>query len=366
MVQNSLYYNKSRQRCIVMNQFEITQRTIANLFLQAEGYDREFLLEFLTRKMEQEDRQELMEVLSGRRLPPLSADIIAKKIFDPAGHPERLQTILRALTGERGITVRDPFKNEGYIQSEFSKKVVFDIPARLLDGRVLDLEMQAEPQEFIFQRTDIYSAELLMMQYSVEEGQKKSALDYRNVRGTLVIVLMKETPESFESCPSEHYIHRFYEHRADSGLAYLPLMHTIYVQLDKCLAQFHEGTDGENNKELQLLLAMVADINDEKVRQQIKGHKIMEDIYEEVFRLSQEKEVQAMWFAEKYAAADWNSAMEFQRRKGERKGIQKNKEEMSMELLKRGVPTDIIAAAAKVPTETVEQWARENAIIEKD
>ena len=65
-----------------MNQFEMTQKTIANLFLQAEGYDREFLLRFLMKKMGQRDRQELMDVMSGKSLPSLSADIIAKKIFD--------------------------------------------------------------------------------------------------------------------------------------------------------------------------------------------------------------------------------------------------------------------------------------------
>lgn len=344
-----------------MNQFEMTQKTIANLFLQAEGYDREFLLRFLMKKMGQRDRQELMDVMSGKSLPSLSADIIAKKIFDPHEHPERLQKMLRELTGDDGIVVNDAFKNEGYIQSEFSKKVIFDIPVRLLDGRISDLEVQAAPQEFIFRRAEIYSSELLMMQYSVEEGQQKSELDYRNVCGTVVIVLMKESPELFQNCSSERYIHRFQEQRADSGLAYTPLMHTIYVQLDKCLDQFHEGVDGEKNRELQLLLAMMANINDEEVKKKIKGYKMLEDIYEEVFRISQEKGVQAMWFAEKYAAADWNAAKEFQRRKGVKEG----KKEMALNLLRNGVAPDIIAESAEVSLETIKQWAEQNETVVK-
>ena len=334
-----------------MNQFWLSQKTIANLFLEMEGYDREVLLKFLLEKMEQRDREEVLDVLEGRRLPSLSADIIAKKVFAPDEHPERLQKMLRDLTGDDGIVVGDSFRNEGYIQSESSKKVIFDIPARLLDGRISDLEVQAAAQEFIFERADIYSAELLMMQYSVEEGQKKSELDYGNVCGTLVIVLMKESPDLFESFPSERYIHRFCRRQADSGLSYQPLSHIIYVQVDKCFAQFREGTDGENNKELQLLLSMIADINDEKVRWQSKGNKMMEDIYEEVFRISQDREVQAMWFAEKYVDADWNAAKEYQRRKG--------KKEMALELLKNGVAPDIIAASAEVSVETVEQWAQQ-------
>lgn len=224
-----------------MNQFWLTQKTIANLFLEAKGHDKEVLLRFLMEKMERLDREEVLDVLEGRRLPSLSADIIAKKVFDPDEHPERLQKILCDLTGEDGIVVGDSFRNEGYIQSEFSKKVIFDIPARLLDGRISDLEVQAAAQEFIFERADIYSAELLMMQYSVEAGQKKSELDYRNVCGTLVIILMKESPDLFESFLSEHYIHRFCRRQADSGLSYQPLSHIIYVQLDKCLRSSGKG-----------------------------------------------------------------------------------------------------------------------------
>lgn len=343
-----------------MNQFWLSQKTIANLFLEMEGYDREVLLKFLLEKMEQRDREEVLDVLEGRRLPSLSADIIAKKVFAPDEHPERLQKMLRDLTGDDGIVVGDSFRNEGYIQSESSKKVIFDIPARLLDGRISDLEVQAAAQEFIFERADIYSAELLMMQYSVEEGQKKSELDYGNVCGTLVIVLMKESLDLFESFPSERYIHRFCRRQADSGLSYQPLSHTIYVQVDKCFAQSREGTDGENNKELQLLLSMIADINDEKVRWQSKGNKMMEDIYEEVFRISQDREVQAMWFAEKYVDADWNAAKEYQRRKGMKEGVKEGKKEMALELLKNGVAPDIIAASAEVSVETVEQWAQQS------
>ena len=134
------------------------------------------------------------------------------------------------------------------------------------------------------------------------------------------------------------------------------MSHIIYVQLDKCFAQFREGTDGEDNKELQLLLSMMADINDEKVQRQLKGNKMLEDIYTEVFRMAQDREVQAMWFAEKYVDADWNAAKEFQRRKG----IKEGKKEMALELLKNGVAPDIIAASAEVSVETVEQWEQQS------
>ena len=331
-----------------MDSSMIVQKTITRLLMEAEGHEREVLQGYLLQKLAPEDKQEVLDVFAGRRDRSLSSDIIAKKIFDPNEHPERLQKILREITKDSNLTLEGTFRNEGYIQSETSKKVIFDIPARLLDGRISDTEVQVTPQEFIFQRADIYSAELLMMQYSVEQGQNKSELDYRKVRGTLVIVLMNESPELFEGYRTDRYIHRFVKMHADSGLSYDPLSQTIYVQLDKCLAQFREGRDGEDNRELQLLLSMMADINDEKVKAEIKNNLILEDIYKEVSRLAQNKEVQMRWIAEKYAAADWNAAKEYERRRVIK--------EMSVELFKKGVPLNIIAEAGKVPVSKVEEW----------
>ena len=46
-----------------------------------------------------------------------------------------------------------------------------------------------------------------------------------------------------------------------------------------------------------------------------------------------------MWIAEKYAAADWNAAKEYERRRGRRE----NAKEMAVELFKRSVPLETIA-----------------------
>lgn len=77
-----------------------------------------------------------------------------------------------------------------------------------------------------------------------------------------------------------------------------------------------------------------------------------------------------MWFAKKYVDADWNAAKEYQRRKGmkegikegKKEGIKEGKKEMAMELLKKGVAPDIIAASAEVSVDTVEQWAQQSKI----
>ena len=111
----------------------IVQKTIAKLLMEAEGYEREELQGYLLHKLTPEDKQEVLDVLEGKRLPSLSSDIIAKKIFDLNEHPDCLQVILREITKDHSLTLQGTFRNEGYIQSETSKKVICDILARLLE-----------------------------------------------------------------------------------------------------------------------------------------------------------------------------------------------------------------------------------------
>lgn len=68
-----------------------------------------------------------------------------------------------------------------------------------------------------------------------------------------------------------------------------------------------------------------------------------------------------MWIAEKYAAADWNAAKEYERRRGRRE----NAKEMAVELFKRSVPLETIAESAKVPISKVEEWLEQAGVLQK-
>ncbi len=123
------------------------------------------------------------------------------------------------------------------------------------------------------------------------------------------------------------YIHRFKKRTADSGLSFNSMMTMVFVQLDECLKQFREGRNGEHDStgnrldELQILLSLVADINDEKVLKSAKDNNLMRDIIAEVKELSENKEVRAMLLAEKYAQADINAVRSYERNEGRHEGI---------------------------------------------
>ena len=268
------------------------------LYLQGrDGYDE--IVAILEKQLGEEDQKELAGIREGRILPSLTSDVIAKKIYSAEENKERLGQLLRKITGDGTIEVAGSRSSEGYIRTTSSKKVILDIPAETTDNRFADMEMQVEKQSFIFRRGDIYEADMLMIQYSAAEGQSKSEVDYENVEGVILVVLLRHSPDELKKFPSKRYIHRFQKRTADSGFSYSPVASTVYVQLDKCLRQFKRGEDGEGDAELQLELAMIANINDKKVRQKAEKNERLRLILEEVGELTQDKEVKIMLLEEK-------------------------------------------------------------------
>ena len=68
-----------------------------------------------------------------------------------------------------------------------------------------------------------------------------------------------------------------------------------------------------------------------------------------------------MWIAEEYAAADWNAAKEYERRRGRRE----EKKEISVEMFHQGIALDVIATCVKVPVSKVEEWLEEAGLLQK-
>ena len=158
----------------------------------------------------------------------------------------------------------------------------------------------------------------------IEDGQKKSELDYNNVDGVLQLIVMKNSPEPFKSHPGNKYIHRIKEITADSGLSYKPLCQMSYIQLDKC---FKNLKDVKDLTEIQMLLVAMYDINDPRVSEYAKTNEMLSGIIEEVKELALSKEVQTMLLAEKYAIADMNAVRSYERREGRAEGLAEGRAE---------------------------------------
>ncbi len=293
---------------------EFPGATIVELLKNAPAQDQAELQRIILQRLSEEERQDYESIIAGEKLPSFMSDTIAKRLFDAEIHSERLEYLFREALNDQTIRVNGTFKNEGYIQHAGSKKIIFDMPVLLGDGRRGDLEFQVAAQDFILTRGEIYGSEILMFQYSTQPDEKKSTLDYDNVSGGALVMLMRHSPEPFRSFSSDRYIHRFVENVSDSGLRYEPHIKTVYIQLDKCLEQFCSGKDGENNSRLQLLLSLLADSNNKKALEASQKDSVLSDMISETRALIQRKEVQAMMLAEKYAIADMNAIKHYERR----------------------------------------------------
>ena len=199
-------------------------------------------------KLPASEQEDLLKIFNGQALAPLYSDVIAKQIFNADVHPERLSYLFQKVADDPTIQVKSSASNEGVRTSLLQKGVIRDLTGWLTDGAISATEFQLAAQGFVFIRTEIYGANMLMLQYSVEEGQAKSTVNYNNVKSVLLAILMVHSPAPFREYDKEsnRYIHRFYTMRADSGLEYESKIKTVYVQLDKCLAQFKTGKNGES------------------------------------------------------------------------------------------------------------------------
>ncbi len=268
-----------------------------------------------------EYKRELLAVVDGEKLANLYTDAIVKKVFSPDTHPERLEFLLQHIMNDKDLQVNHSASNESIMNSKFSKKVISDIPAWLKDHRRADLEIQAAAQNYIYNRTDIYSSEMLLIQYSVDEGQRKDEMNYEKVKGVIIIVLMVKSPKIFKDYKTDRYIHRITKAKADSGMEFPMLRQMAFVQLDKALEEYLAGTyNKDEDVELLELLAMIADINNEKVRNDTEGKMFFDDIRKDVIEFSADKEVQTMLLEEKMAILDMQMTKEEGRAEGHAEG----------------------------------------------
>ena len=253
-------------------------------------------------------KQELLDIIDQKRLAPLTSDTIAKKNLSPDLYPERFDFLMQRIMNDDTLCSNGSATNEPPVDTLESKKIITDIPSWLKDGRFANIEMQQIAQKCIFNRMDIYSSRILMLQYSASKEQAKGDINYNNLPGVVMIVLMKESPDIFKSHPGNRYIHRIKDAVTDTGLKFPMLRNIAFVQLDKALEQFINCTYNEDEDiELLAMLALIADINNTTVQEKIKDNPFLVDLFTDVTKCSTDREVQLMLFDEDLEIMTMNS-----------------------------------------------------------
>ena len=284
------------------------------------------LTDILLREMPAHEAASYRRMIAGEELPPLISDVIAKKIFSPDENRELTEFLLREVTGDHSISVSGGAPNEGYSQNRHAKKMIFDVPITLLDRRRVDFEFQMIAQDFSMTRAELYASDMLMIQYSVDSNDRKGNLSYDDVRGVILVIFMRNSPKDFAGFNSRSHIHRFNSWVSDTGMQVESLRNIIFVQLDKALAQFHElHMSGREPSALDTLLALMADVNDKDVQLEAEKVPVLSSICSNVSLYVQEKEVQTMLLAEKFAQADLNAMRTTMLREGLEQGLEQGR-----------------------------------------
>ena len=217
--------------------------------------------------------QSLQVLVGGRTIPPLYKADIAKRIFDPEEHTDRVNYLFRHIAKDDSLDVLAGLSTVSDLPTWFEHTNVY-----------WEMRKKQFLLNSILTKEEMLTMPMLLLQYAPKPS-------YPNE--TTVIVLMAESTKAFQEFDkeSERYIHRTAAKTSDTGMSVWMGLNMIYVQLDKCLEQFKAGRNGEaedgKSDELQLWLSVIADANDRKVLDAAAQNACLTQIISEALSIAQ-------------------------------------------------------------------------------
>ena len=162
-----------------------------------------------------------------------SLDITLDKFFlyilNPDTHRDRLESLLSSFLGQP-VTIKAILPREGVQLAEKGSLVIMDIIVELCDGSTVDVEMQKVGYHFPGQRSDCYTADMIMRQYNRVRSEKSEKFSYKDLKPVHLFILMEKSPREFHKFPDQ-YIHER-QISYSSGLQLPSLSHITYISLD--------------------------------------------------------------------------------------------------------------------------------------
>lgn len=242
----------------------------------------------LFRRLTTPQQQELLEYCMGNRGLKITYDPFFQHIFGPSMNPIPLRRLLSSILGQE-VTIREIMNREGLRITEQSSLVIMDIVVALMDGTIINVEIQKHGYYFPLQRSFCYGADLLVRQYTKLRETKKHSFNYTQLRPVYVIVLMENSSYEFKAYPDQ-YIHRS-NFTFDTGLHLENLLNFIYVPLDI----FREMSHNEF-KELEAWLYFLSSDNPVHVHKVIEKYPFFKELYQKIINFRYHpKELIAMY-----------------------------------------------------------------------
>ena len=249
----------------------------------------------------QEEQDRFLDYCTGVRGVKILYDPYFKEIFNPEYTPERLETLLSLILGER-VRVKQILPNDSTRLTDEGSLLVTDVVVEFEDGRIANVEVQKIGYYFPGERTACYISDLMLRQYKRVRNQKKEKFSYKDIREVYTIIFYESSPAKFESFPDTYIHHGHYEF--DSGLDFHLPMQTYMIPLDIFKKSIYNK--GITNQ-LEAWLAFLCFDEPEQIIKLITEYPEFKPLYQHVYEICENVERMIMMFSKELLMMDRNT-----------------------------------------------------------
>ena len=252
----------------------------------------------LFQSLSKAEQEALIQFCMGNRDLNITYDPFFRNIFNPEHHPERLDRFLSAILGQT-VKVRTVLPREGIRLSAESSLMIMDVLVELLDGSLINVEMQKVGYHFPIERTFCYGADLLVRKYDRIRSEMDKRFTYQDMKPVYVIVLMEKSPSIFHH--SDKFLHHS-EFQLDTGIKVRNLLNFIYIPLDFFLKMPHNELT-----ELEAWMYFLSSDDPLHIQRIIEKFPFFRNLYQDIIEFRYHPKELISMFSESLLIADRNT-----------------------------------------------------------
>ena len=257
----------------------------------------------------EEAQKEFLDICTGEKGVKILYDSFFRSVMNPELYPDRLQGMLSCILGME-IASFHVLESSSFALGDVKSLIIMDIVVELLDGSIINLEVQKIGYDFPGERAACYASDLTLRQYARarRDAAKKSSeepghkFSYHAIHPVYTIVLIEKSPSLFYRFPDQ-YIHRFSQ-KSDTGLSMELLHNYIFIPLDI----FRKKHQNENiSTELDAWLTFLSTEEPDEIMRLCDAFPFFKDIYRHIYEICQNTEDVMGIFSEALAELDRNT-----------------------------------------------------------
>ena len=249
-------------------------------------------------------------------------DVIFKCLLGNPGNERITKSFLEHITGEKIEEISTNFKLELLKEKPKDKQMVADLIAKDEYLQKYIVEMQRKAYDYLPDRFIAYLSKTYVADIKVKE-------DYKQLKRTVLVVLMEEDFPSLQSIPEYHTVwHYREENHREKILTKNTEVHILELQKYKR----HKNQTGELDPWLEFFINPYG----KEVQNMARTRAELEEAVRQLRLLNADEEVQQLADAEDWARYDYNSAMSEMMEKGMEKGLEAGRAEGLAEGLSKG------------------------------